>query len=399
MSTRTASSNLDSSAAEFVPDKELLLKIAKREGLAKTKEFIDPLFSGERSFRHVTELLLKMATLESDVNPPEIVGYALGQATLESSERVTFGFRIFKELRAQLPTASGQDLECGLFTAVHEATQAAVDENLLKDLQSRTNSYSKTTAIEQLEEAGDVPIQISDSHTDRVLTLLKYLNLLITRLNLVDSSDECTCVPPAQPCVDLCQIVEKVCRMQLTYVKIPSAQYLHDSEPSSDVAFDPAVLMRHDWVGLLYLAVDSFSQSLSFFSCFLTSLNQRVLSGAWYRTGSLDERAKIRGNASALEMDNGFEYGPHLSSLMNRTLTCMRELLVEERVPLKMIRSAILDTLMTASEMAAVNNITPWSAESYELPVIDSGSTESEGDDVYECFQKFLLETDQVPPS
>lgn len=338
-----------------------------------------------------------MATLESDVNPPKIVGYSLGQAALESTDRCTLGFRVFKEMRAQLPTPTGQELECGVFTAVHEATQANADENAVKRLQCSTYSCAETPPTMQCNEAGDISVQTNSSYADRIFILLQYLNLLITRLNLVDSSEECTCIPPAQPCIDLCRIVETVCRIQLTCVEIPPAQYFRDAKPS-DVPFDPSVLMRRDWIGLLYMAVDSFFQCFSFFNCFLTSVNQRVISGAWHRTGSLDERAKVHGDTSSSDLENGFDYGSLLSALVNRILTCMRELLVDERVPLKMVRSAILDTLMIASEMTAVNNITPWSVESYDLPIVDSGSTESEGDDVYECYQKFLIETQQLTP-
>ncbi|VDP95698.1 unnamed protein product [Echinostoma caproni] len=336
--------------------------------------------------------------MENEVDPPQVIGYALGQATLESSARCTLGFRLFKELRARLPIASGQGLECGMTTAVHEETQSLIDGGILKELQHEANSGFRDMSKSQCEEAGDIPSQTKSSHSDRPFTLMKFLNLLITRLNLLDSSDESTCIPPAQPCIDLCQIVLTVCRMQLNFME--SSHYGLGSSPN-DAAFDSSVLVRRDWIGLLYMVIDSFSQGLCFFNCFLTSLNQRVLNGAWHRTGSLEDRAKIHGDTLISDLDNGFDCGSYLSSLMNNVLTCMRELLLEGKVPLKMIRSAILDTLMIASELAAVSNITypTWPAETYELPVTESGSTESDGDEVYECYQKFLLETHQVPPS
>lgn len=85
MSTSAVTSNLDSSAAEFVPDKELLLKIAKREGLAKTKEVICTLFSGEKAFQNVVDLVSSLGRLCKSAGPSEQrISLALAGGTLSS---------------------------------------------------------------------------------------------------------------------------------------------------------------------------------------------------------------------------------------------------------------------------------------------------------------------------
>ncbi|KAF6777742.1 hypothetical protein AHF37_02670 [Paragonimus kellicotti] len=411
-------SNLDVSAAEFVPFEKLQQKDSKHASIRQLKEIIEPVFQGNSSFSEQV-LQIKQITLAKNVNAPRLIGEVLGDLITVTPERSSVGFRFVKKLLAVLPVPDGQELQAALIASVDKFTNAVISDTSVNNLftrfiQSETQEQSSVVC----EGDGGQPDELTDKSTDRVFGVLRLLNLLITRLNMADTPDECICIPPTQPCIDLCLLVDTACRLQLTYAN----SNLSMVSESPSLAVD--LFTQKNWLALLYQLFDTFSQSL------LTHLNSRTLDGSWNNACSLKERAntsseksvaigdddviksllthlnsrtldgswnnacslKERANTSSeksVAIGDELEHGAYLSSLLSNVLTCMRELLLAVQLPLKLLRSTVLDVLLCANQLATLST-------SYEA-ALEPSLHESDDDEVNECYRQFLEQTNQIP--
>ncbi|KAF5400736.1 hypothetical protein PHET_05804 [Paragonimus heterotremus] len=375
-------SNLDVSAAEFVPFEKLQRKDSKHASIQQLKEIIEPVFQGNSSFNdHI--LQIKQIALAKNVNASRLVGEVLGDLITVTPERSSVGFRFVKKLLTALPVPDGQELQAGLIASVDGFTNALISDTSLNHLFTqfiRSDTQEQFSVV--CEGDGDQPDELIGKSTDRVFGVLRLLNLLITRLNMADTPDECICIPPTQPCIDLCLLVDTACRLQLTYA---NSNFAMISE-SPSLAVD--LFTQKNWLALLYQLFDTFSQSLPFFNCLLTNLNSRTLDGSWNNAGSLEERANTSSGKS-VAIEDEFEHGAYLSSLLSNVLTCMRELLLAVQLPLKLLRSTVLDVLLCANQLATLST-------SYEA-ALEPSLHESDDDEVNECYRQFLEQTNQIP--
>ncbi|KAF8564761.1 hypothetical protein P879_08382 [Paragonimus westermani] len=369
-------SNLDVSAAEFVPFEKLQQKDNKQASIRQLKEIIEPVFQGNNSSsEHI--LQIKQIALAKNVNAPRLIGEVLGDLVTVTPARSSIGFRFVKKLLAVLSVPDGQELQAGLIGSVDGFTNTLISDTSVNHLFTRfIRSETQEQSSVVCEGDGDLPDELTGESTDRVFGVLRLLNLLITRLNMTDTPDEIICIPPTQPCIDLCLLVDAACRLQLTYAS-PNLSMVSES-PS--LAVD--LFAQKNWLALLYQLFDTFSQCLPFFNCLLTHLNSRTLDGSWSNAGSLEERA----NTSS---DNAFEHGAYLSSLLSNILTCMRELLLAVQLPLKLLRSTVLDVLLYANQLATLST-------SYDA-ALEPSVHESDDDEVNECYKQFLEQTNQIP--
>ncbi|CAL8095467.1 unnamed protein product [Calicophoron daubneyi] len=403
-------SNLDASCPEYIPERELRSQL-RGECHDRLEKIIEPIFCGDgKVFRaQLEKAALYLFGFKSQANKasllatfaPCFMGEIIAELSVSSTERSTVGFRFFRELRALLPVKAGQELENGFISHLHRQTESFLCDAALKQIMLHSKrSGTPTSSPSPCEEAGDIPNKIPSVPIEGVFSLTSLLNLLITRLNLPDTPDITVCVPPAKPCLDLCKFVDAACRIQATCDRDRSSAMLDNrSHPEGrDEISDMKALMQKDWHSLLYQLLDSFSQCLGFFSSLFASLNLRVLSGAWHRSASIEDRTNVQ-SASPNYGDNDFDIGSSLPALLNSALTCMRELLLDECLPHKLLRSTVLDILMYATELAAISNVTypTWNEPIEEEAGVDGGSVESENDEVYESFEKFLKETNQLP--
>ncbi|KAF7256649.1 hypothetical protein EG68_06085 [Paragonimus skrjabini miyazakii] len=375
-------SNLDVSAAEFVPFEKLQQKDSKHASIQQLKGIIEPVFQGNSSFSdHI--LQIKQIALAKNVNASRLIGEVLGDLITVTPERSSVGFRFVKKLLTVLPVPDGQELQAGLIASVDEFTNSLISDTSVNNLFTqfiRSSTQEQSSVV--CEGDGDQPDELTDKSTDRVFGVLRLLNLLITRLNMADTPDECLCIPPTQPCIDLCLLVDTACRLQLTYANSNLAMI----SESPSLAVD--LFTQKDWLALLYQLFDTFSQSLPFFNCLLTNLNSRTLNGSWNNAGSLEERANTSSGKS-VAIEDEFEHGAYLSSLLSNVLTCMRELLLAVQLPLKLLRSTVLDVLLCANQLATLST-------SYEA-ALEPSLHESDDDEVNECYRQFLEQTNQIP--
>ncbi|CAH8615073.1 unnamed protein product [Dicrocoelium dendriticum] len=367
-------SSLDGSAAEFVPCEELRQELNRRTAISAIREMLEPIFDKRGvHFRNQLDQLKKVASNKS-VNASHLIGDILGDVATLDPNRAPTGFRFFKQLRTALSVSDGCELEAGLTGRMHELTKELISGNSLQQLLLQSIRPDTASSVPCEEAGGDKPDQSVPQCTSRLFGVLMMLNLLITRLNLSDSPDECVCVPPALPCVDLCRLVEATCHLQLTY---------HRASFSDDPSFSETVLFdQKTWASFVYHACDSFSQCLLFINCLLAQANSHITNGSW------SNGTHVLNHTHEGESNSG-HFGTYatVSSLMSAVLTQMRELLLDERLPSKLMRTTVLDLLLTSDQL------TNYPALPAEL---ESGSNESVGDDVYECYQHFLEETNQV---
>ncbi|KAA3673723.1 uncharacterized protein DEA37_0007679 [Paragonimus westermani] len=385
-------SNLDVSAAEFVPSEKLQQKDNKQASIRQLKEIIEPVFQGNNSSsEHILQVriplkfhaLIKQIALAKNVNAPRLIGEVLGDLVTVTPARSSIGFRFVKKLLAVLSVPDGQELQAGLIGSVDGITNTLIFDTSVNHLFTqfiRSETQEQSSVV--CEGDGDLPDELTGESTDRVFGVLRLLNLLITRLNMADTPDEIICIPPTQPCIDLCLLVNAACRLQLTY----ASSNLSMVPESPSLAVD--LFAQKNWLALLYQLFDTFSQCLPFFNCLLTHLNSCTLDGSWSNAGSLEERANTSSEKS-VAMDNAFEHGAYLSSLLSNILTCMRELLLAVQLPLKLLRSTVLDVLLYANQLATLST-------SYDA-ALEPSVHESDDDEVNECYRQFLEQTNQIP--
>ncbi|OON21399.1 hypothetical protein X801_02708 [Opisthorchis viverrini] len=378
-----AQATLDGSAAEFVPSEELQQQINKRAAFLQVSKMIEPVFLEKGKNFHSQLSQIRGLLSSTTVNAPYLVGEVIGSLTTSSPEHAPVGFRFFKELRSVISDHAGHELEAGLFKSVHETTRAMLTNNAFQQMITKCATVTSAPAVSSVcDEAGDLPKQTDDiTITNRAFGLTTFLNLLITRLNLPESPEACVCTPPILPCVDLCQLVELACHVQAGHPRAPSAD-----EP---VISELDIFNLRNWTGLFHQLCDSFYQSMMFFNCALMELNSRISDGTWNHSGSLGDQHSKPG-----QVENGFEHGAQLSCLLTELLLRMRSLLLDEQIPLKVTRSTILDILLCANQLTALS-FTNWP----EASSVELGFSESEGDEVYESYQRFLEETKQITPS
>lgn len=391
---KPVSSKLDQNAKEFVP-----LAVIKERTLSEMRTIVEDIFNlplGEvqaqiRKIKAIAELDLAHAS--------HLVGEILAQLTTTNVRRVSLGFRCFKDVRAYLPDTKGNDLEAGVLESVKLMTQEVLSGSTLKSLMlSSENGLSDSTTSCRLNvESSDVQPEPMDFPTDHLFGLVVFLRYLITNLNSSDDCESYVCIPPIEPCIDFCLLVDAVCELQLHFVRVKNSEVNETGLSLLDASC--ALLSETSWHSLLYQLFDGFSHGLMYFNSALASVNVRVLNGAWQRTCSLDDREN-----DSYQPSTDCTSASYLSMLINRCLTGMRTLLVEEQLPTRILRSTVLDLLMYASEMAAIQNTTcqNWTESNQvceeigsKLNLSDESLGELDGEQAAD-FEDFLIESGQL---
>ncbi|CAH8502248.1 unnamed protein product [Heterobilharzia americana] len=391
---KPVTSNLDRNAKEFVPLADL-----REKTLSEIKATVEAIFDTRSA--NAQENLKKVKAVAELSSPTAalLVGEFLAQLTTSNVNRVGVGFRCLKDVRAHLPVAKGNEVESAVFERVKTMTQEVISSNALKSLMCDSQKLSCGSSTSGLEmHVGSENIPDEKSSVEHVFALVTFLRFLITNLNTTEDCEAYVCAPPIQPCIDFCSLVDTVCDLQLHSERIRNPV---ESNETSMSLLDTscALLSESNWNSLLYHLFDGFSQGLIHFSSVLTSVNVRVLDGSWQRTCSVDDRDINCGISQ--------DYAPasYLSMLINKCLTSMRALLIEEQLPMKILRSTALDLLMYASEMAALQNATcsNWTESNQLCEEICSDmnlsneSLEELDEEQAADFQSFLKESGQLP--
>ncbi|CAH8522361.1 uncharacterized protein DC041_0010274 [Schistosoma bovis] len=391
---KPVSSKLDQNAKEFVPMADL-----KQRTLSEIKTVVEDVFNvplGE------VQAHMKKIKAIAELDSPQashLVGEILAELTTKNVKRVSLGFRCFKDVRAYLPDTKGNGLEAGVLKSVKLMTQEVLSGSILKSLMlSSENVLSdSTTSCRMSVESSDVQKEPMDLPIDHLFGLVVFLRYLITNLNASDDCESYVCIPPIEPCIDFCLLVNAVCELQLHFVRVGNSEVNETGLSLLDASC--ALLSETSWDSLLYQLFDGFSHGLMYFNSALASVNVRVLNGAWQRTCSLDDREN-----DPYQSSTDCTSASYLSMLINKCLSGMRTLLVEEQLPTKILRSTVLDLLMYASEMAAIQNTNcqNWteSNQVYEeigskLNLSDESLGELDGEQAAD-FEDFLIESGQL---
>nr|CAH8840637.1 unnamed protein product [Trichobilharzia regenti] len=392
---KSVASKLDHNAEEFVPLADLQEKTYSEIRITVESVFDADFSSSQASLKKVRAV----AELNS-AKASRLVGEILAELTTLNVKRVGVGCRCLKDVRAHLPVTKGNEVEAAVFNRVKSMTQEVISSNILKSFMlssQKSISNSSRSDSEICVESGDVPKEPENSSIEHIFALVTFLRYLITNLNTLDDCEGYVSAPPIQPCIDFCLLLNTVCELQLHSERTKS------SEPKNEASLSLtdttcALLSESSWNSLMYNLFDGFSQGLMHFNLILTSTNVRVLDGTWQRTCSIDERE------NDFENNQDFTSASHLSMLINKCLTSLRALLVEEQLPMRILRSTVLDLLMYASEMAAVQNA---SGSNWTEPNnfceemcpdinLSNESLEELNEEQAADFQRFLKDTGQL---
>ncbi|CAH8487878.1 unnamed protein product [Schistosoma turkestanicum] len=386
------SSKLDQNAEEFVPIAEI-----QQKTLSNIKNIVEDVFNlptGQVQ-AHIKRIKA-IADLDS-ASASRLVGESLAQSTTKNIKRVSLGFRCLKDVRAYLPDTKGNDLEAAVLQSVKLMTQEVLSGNTLKLLMSNTQNvlYDPSTSHTMSTELNDIQKEPVDPSVDHLFGLVVFLRYLITSLNASDDCESYVCIPPIEPCVDFCLLVDAVCELQLHSNKVRNSEVNETDLSSLEIS-----CAETSWNSLMYQLFDGFSQGLMYFNSALVSVNVRVLDGSWQRACSLDDRVNDSYKPSA-----NYTSASYLSMLINKCLTGMRALIVEEQLPTKILRSTVLDLLMYASEMAALQNTScqNWTEsnqmyeESGSKLDLSNESLEELDEEQAADFEDFLIESGQLP--
>lgn len=383
-----AASKLNAKAEEYFPISEL-----KEKALAELRGAIEEALNRSSKFSEQT-YKLKLFAEVNQLNSASLVGEVLAQSSVATPKRVTIGFRYFKEVRAKLSVTLGNNFESGVFSALREMVRKIISDSLIDKFYESSWTHKSKLCI----ATGDVPKRLDAKSVDNIFAIIAFLRLIITNLN-TDSNSGYVCVPPLQPSEDFCILIENICRIHClkSHINIPC----EDENPMSTLAESMMELsLQQTWWGLLYSAFEGFHQGLVYVNALLTQMNLGALQGTWQRTGSADEQIELISEGQVAT--DGFS--SILSTSVNRTLTYMRQLLVRSQLPMRLLRSTLLDVLLCASELACLQASSYRAVDPYNISEYDFGldinlSNESLNDfddEKSADYQQFLRESGQL---
>ncbi|KAK4469455.1 hypothetical protein MN116_007006 [Schistosoma mekongi] len=389
---KPVSSNLDQNAKEFIPLADL-----KQKTLSEIRIIVEGFFTAPLESVHENISKIK-AVAELDVTVASLVGKFLTQFTTQNVKRVSSGFRCLKDVRAYLPDAKGKAMETCVFDSAKLMTQEILSGNILKSLMCNSEDVlcDPSTFSRMSVGSSDISKEPESTSIDHVFGLVVFLKYLITSLNASDDCESYVCIPPIQPCIDFCLLVDTVCELQLHSNKVKNSETNETDLSLLDTSC--IFLSETSWNSLMYQLFDGFSQGIMYFNSALTSANVKPLDGVWQRTCSLDDQ----GNNFSQPSTNCTP-ASYLSMLINKCLTQMRTLLIEEKLPTRILRSTVLDVLMYASEMAALQNTCQNWTESSNLYGETSSKLNLSNESLEELdeeqaadFEEFLIESGQL---